>query len=518
MISFAQNFSTFFDMENLYKAYLTCRKGKRKAINTRGFEANLFHELLCLSSALQNETYKPSRSVCFYVKKPKLREIFASDFRDRVLHRMLVDILEPHYEKKFITDSYACREEKGTHKAVEKLREFIRSGTKNKSSPLYYLQLDIKGFFMQIHKPTLIDILAKNIKDEKLISIVKAIIHHNPAKHFVFRGKIPPKGILPPHKTLFHEDTQKGIPIGNLTSQFFANVYLNELDQFIKRKLGVQYYIRYVDDFILMHSDRQLLLQWKNEIITYLQNHLKLVLKDEKVKPLSVYKGIDFLGYFIKPGYTLVRRRVLENYKKTLSEVLPPAAKTGKRKFIGKYYPQSLSNIRILQARLNSYIAHFRHANAFYILKQLEDRLKPYASVLFVKDNYIRIPKYLNHFYRFRHQIAYFLNKFPDKLLIFPVGRFFEIYGKEAGEIARLCGLKPYQRSSMITFGIPRRFHRKQPDCRRITLKDVCKTAKKNHIPYVIFRQDKEETERVKTRLPLFGIHFLQPLQLEFPF
>ncbi|HMY32878.1 MAG TPA: reverse transcriptase/maturase family protein, partial [Leptospiraceae bacterium] len=285
--------SNFFSVENLHKAYLKCRKGKRGKIHTRGFEIELYQRLNELSLSLQKQSYKPSRSVCFYVSKPKLREIFAADFGDRVVHRLLIDLIEPYYEKKFITDSFACRKEKGTHRAVLRLKEFIRIGTNHSKKPLYYLQLDIKGFFMEIDKRILCSIIEPEI-DQTLQWLCKTIICHNPTKKFIYRGKVVKKGILPPHKTLFHEDENKGIPIGNLTSQFFANVYLNELDQFIKRGLGIKYYIRYVDDFLILHENPEKLMHWKEKIIQYLYQKLKLTLKDD-VMPLSVYKGIDFL-------------------------------------------------------------------------------------------------------------------------------------------------------------------------------------------------------------------------------
>ena len=228
-----------YSVDSLYKAYMRCRKGKRGFLNTRGFESNLFNELASLSELLTARTYAPSRSVLFYVEKPKLREVFAADFRDRVVHRLLVDLLEPHYEKAFISDSYACRKEKGTHAAVARLNRMIWSGSDQARGPFFFLQLDIKGFFMEIHKDVLLAILKKRVSPD-LFWLVQILVEHNPSENFVLRGSRPAAGVLPPHKTLFHSDSRRGIPIGNLTSQFFANVYLNELDQFIKRKLGVK--------------------------------------------------------------------------------------------------------------------------------------------------------------------------------------------------------------------------------------------------------------------------------------
>jgi retron-type reverse transcriptase len=518
MISLQHDFSAYCRPENLHRAYLKCRQGKRKAVNTRGFEANLYNEICNLSEVLRDGSYRPSRSVCFYVDKPKLREIFAANFRDRVVHRLVVDRLEPYYEKKFISDSFACRTGKGTHKAIERLRYFLRQGTKNSKSPLYYLQLDIKGFFMQIHKPTLANLMTKNIADEKLFSVIKTIIVHNPAQNFVFKGKIPPKGILPPHKTLFHEEADRGIPIGNLTSQFFANVYLNELDQFIKRKLGVKYYIRYVDDFILMHKNPEQLVAWKAVIIEYLADHLKLNLKDEDVPPVSVYKGIDFLGYFVKPRYMLVRRRVFQNYQKTLAEVLPPDLVQKKKKsYQITRYPLTLEKLQEIQARLNSYIAHFQYANSFSALKNLQKIFLPYEAVIRIHDNYLRIPKYLSRFYRLQNQVDYFKKQFPGMVLVLPMGKFYEIYGKGAAELAELAGLKAHDKRFLKTWGIRRKYFVK-PDVRRITVTGLCRLAKKNYIPYVFFRQDKVQTERVKLRLPLYSITYTKPLQLELKF
>lgn len=516
MISLDKDFTELCTINNLYRAYLKCRQGKRKSVNTRDFEANLYRELCLLSHKLRSESYQPSRSVCFYVTKPKLREIFAAHFRDRVVHRLVVDLLEPQYEKKFITDSFACRTGKGTHRAVLRTREFLRKGTGNGHTPYYYLQLDIKGFFMQMHKPTLMRILAREIREPGLLAVLRTIVHHNPADHFVYRGKIPPGGKLPPHKTLFHEDRERGIPIGNLTSQFFANIYLNELDQFVKRRLGVKHYLRYVDDFILLHRDPQQLLNWQKQIIGYLKEHLRLTLKDEAVGPVSVYKGIDFLGYFIKPRYVLIRRRVFRNYKRALAEVLPPPADT-RGKFERIVYPPSEVALRKCQSRINSYIAHFRYGNTERALLDLDHKIRSLQSVIRLENNFLRIPRILSRFYRFLNQIAYFQKQFPRHLLVLPVGRFFEIYGDGADELAAHLNLAPYYRSGMKTYGIKRWFGRK-PDFRRVKVTDLLRLAQKYYIPYVLFRHDLMETERVKQRLPFYSMTLTGPVQLELNF
>jgi len=224
MIAMSQN---AFSMENLHEAYIKARKGKRGSVNTRGFEVNLYAELQYLSFSLRNGSYSPSRSVCFYVQKPKLREIFAANFRDRVVHRLLVDILEPEFEKTFIYDSWANRSGKGTHSAVGRLKEFVKRGTSDGSLPFYYLQLDIKGYFMSLDKKILMRLLERKVQSKELLHLSRTIVMHDPTQNFVFKGKIPPAGILPPHKTLFHDNPGKGIPIvrRRVVKNFFAAMH-----------------------------------------------------------------------------------------------------------------------------------------------------------------------------------------------------------------------------------------------------------------------------------------------------
>jgi retron-type reverse transcriptase len=507
MISVSQN---VFMVDHLHKAYLKCRKGKRGAIHTRGFETKLFAELQGLSESLVNGSYRPSRSVCFYVTKPKLREIFAAHFRDRVVHRLVVDILEPVYEKKFIQDSYACRVGKGTHKAVERLKEFVHRGTKKSKSHFYYLQLDIKGFFMEIHKPTFLNILSKTISKGVLYDLCAVIVNHNPAKHFIYKGRIPKKGLLPPHKTLFHEDIEKGIPIGNLTSQFFANVYLNELDQYIKRGLGAKYYIRYVDDFILLHEEPEQLLEWKEKIIQYLKEKLNLTLKEEKVEPRSVYKGIDFLGYFIKPRYTLVRRRVLKNYENVIREYLPVSFQL-EHPFYRKQYISDLHYYKKFQSRVNSYLAHFQHADSFKLRQDLEKKIKEYQYAMILQKDYIRIPRSLSRFSKFRYQIRYYLKQFPNHLLIVQIGKYYELYGEGFAEVSKHFQLKPKYRGSLFTFGFPV----KKTKYAKNWLRQIVSYCNKSYTSYVLFTQSDEIVENMKIRMPIFRQTQIHPIQLE---
>ncbi len=297
---------------SIYKAYLDCRRRKRGTVNALRFEFNLLDGLTDLALKLQRGTYAPSRSVCFVVRSPKLREIFAADFRDRIVHHLVVRELEKTWEPRFIFDSYACRREKGIHEAVKRLQGFMMKATASCKKPAYFLQLDIRSFFMSIDKSILFSIFADNGASEVVLDLLERIIFHDCTQNYYFRGDKKMLQMIPPHKSLFKADANKGLPIGNLTSQFFANVYLNELDQFVKHVLKCRYYIRYVDDFILISSSPAELANWRERIAAFLKDRLSLELKPgDRIRRVS--EGADFLGYIVRPNYMLVRRRAGED-------------------------------------------------------------------------------------------------------------------------------------------------------------------------------------------------------------
>jgi len=245
---------TVFAYEHLYRAYLDCRKTKRNTPAALRFEMNVEAELYHLQLELQERTFHPSTSECFITSTPKLREVFAAAFRDRITHHLLVRALERRWEPVFIYDSYASRPGKGIHLAVQRLQQFTRQATRNATQPAWYLQLDIRNFFMTIRKPILDDLVAARCPDEALRWLAHTLIFHDPTTDYrqtcapaLWRG-------LPRHKSLFGAPPDCGLPIGNLTSQFFANVYLNGLDQFVKHTLKCRWYLRYVDDFLLLHK------------------------------------------------------------------------------------------------------------------------------------------------------------------------------------------------------------------------------------------------------------------------
>ena len=283
-------------LENLNLAFRKAKKRKTKKYYVQEFEKNLEEELNKLHNELTTLTYEPKLLKRFIIRDPKTREIHASDFRDRVVYHALVNILEPIYEKIFIYDSYASRLGKGTHKAVERFdyfkRKVARNGKlirkpNNKNSVIgYVFKADIKHYFETVDHDILLGILRRKVKDENVIQLVKKILDN-------FHTKIK----------------SKGMPLGNLTSQFFANVYLNELDYFVKHKLKAKYYMRYVDDFVILHNSKSQPEEWKEKINRFLKENLKLELHPDKSRIVSLSRGIDLIGFRNFYYFKLLRKR-----------------------------------------------------------------------------------------------------------------------------------------------------------------------------------------------------------------
>jgi retron-type reverse transcriptase len=307
-----------FSFENLHRQYLNCRRNKRNTQNALRFEIEQEKNLLDLQAALQDRTYRPARSVCFFVQKPKLREIFAADFADRVVHHVLIDYLEKIWEPIFIHDSYACRKGKGVHAGVDRLARGLRQITANGRRPAWYLQLDIHNYFMSIDKAILMELLVPKIGDDDALWLTRVLVFHDCTDHFVIKGDPGLLARMPPHKTLFHAPKGKGLPIGNLNSQFFANVYLNVLDQFVKHDLKCRHYLRYCDDFVLLSEDPDQLRDWRERIRHVLGERLALELNPHRERLRPVADGVDWLGYIVRGDYRLVRRRVVGALKDKL--------------------------------------------------------------------------------------------------------------------------------------------------------------------------------------------------------
>jgi len=230
-------YEEIISLKNLILAWKKARKGKTKKYYVKYFEENIAYNLKLLHNELKSQTYKPKPLVTFILRDPKTRKISKSDFRDRIVHHAIVNILEPIFDKTFIYDSCANRKGKGNLFAIKRFEKFQRRVTNNLHSKAFCFKADIKHYFQEVNHEILIKIISRKVKDEKIIWLITLIL-----KNF--------------------ESNNKGMPLGNLTSQFFANIYLNELDYFVKHQLKAKYYIRYVDDFILLNSSRKELLSW----------------------------------------------------------------------------------------------------------------------------------------------------------------------------------------------------------------------------------------------------------------
>lgn len=345
--------SSFFSYQNVYRCYLECRKNKRTSESALNFELRAEENILRLSSELRNRTYRPSRSILFAARKPKLREIFAADFRDRIVHHILIDQLEKIWEPVFIHDSYACREGKGTHAGVERLQSFLRKITTNGKRRAYFLQLDIKDFFTSINKEILFKLLKRKIQDPEILWLTELLLFWDCTSSYLRCGDPDLLKYVPSNKSLFGKANERGLPIGNLTSQFFANVYLNQLDQFVKHTLKAKYYLRYVDDFVILSLDRAELSTFLEKIDAFIPS-LKLTLHPRRRKLLPVSNGIDFLGYIVRHNYILVRRRVISNLKEKIKS----------------FRRQRIRNITQFQNTLASYLGHFKLANTFRLRRK----------------------------------------------------------------------------------------------------------------------------------------------------
>lgn len=288
MKSFNNLYERIYDFSNLHEAFLNAKANKRFRNEVMQFSNNLEENLIQLHHELLHQQYKPSRYREFIVKEPKERLILALPFRDRVIHQAIISIIEPIFESTFIRDSYACRKGKGTLAGINRARYFLNKETVSHSR-VYCLKMDVTKYFYSINHSVLKMLIRKKIRCAKTLNLLDVIIDSvdNP-----------------------------GIPVGNLTSQLFANIYLNELDHFIKEELRVKYYVRYMDDMIILWHSKAELWSWFGLIKEFLED--KLLLKfNKKTSVFPVQRGVDFLGYRQYPDYRILRKRVMtKNFRK----------------------------------------------------------------------------------------------------------------------------------------------------------------------------------------------------------
>ena len=288
-------FCKVFTLENLYVAYFKARRGKRYKTDVLKFSYFIEENLINIQNHLVWKTYQPKPFKEFYVYDPKQRLISAPTFEDRIVHHALCNVIEPLFERRFIYDSYACRKGKGTHAAVERVQTFLkRAFITFGRQQLYILKCDVSKYFPSIDHAILLQILARTIQDDDTLWLCETIIRAS-------------------------NESGKGLPVGALTSQLFANVYLDIFDHYIKDKLGVKYYVRYMDDFVIIHYDKKFLHDLRRKIEVFLDERLSLKLNPKtSVFPTKHY--IDFCGYRIKHSHLKPRKRNIIRAKRRFNK------------------------------------------------------------------------------------------------------------------------------------------------------------------------------------------------------
>ncbi len=339
--------------------------------------------------------------------------------------------LEKIWEPIFIHDSYACRQGKGTHAGVFRLQSLARKVSRNSTRRAWFGQFDVKAFFPSIDRGLLLEIVLSKLIDKEMRWLAEVVILHDPTENSIFECSPAKWDNIPNHKSLFSVEKGKGLPIGNLTSQFFANVYLNALDQFVKHRLKVRFYLRYVDDFILFHQEKEQLLVWKERIREFLRDVLKLELHPQRqfIRPLS--NGIDALGYIVRPSYLLVRRRVVENCKGAVISHSKGIVRRGRNGVDLMLRPEVYDRF---QATINSYLGHFSHATSYRLKQHLFEHFK-ILKALFI-DRGTSVSRRWERQTRSRprllcHQYYFYRLRFSG-LILFQVGKFLEMFNQDA--------------------------------------------------------------------------------------
>ncbi len=274
-------FERIISLDNLFAAWKEFRRGKTGKRDVQAFEWKLEDSIFALHEDLKRGTYCHGTYESFYVCDPKRRHIHKPSVRDRLLHHAVVRVIEPSFDGRFIFDVWSCRKGKGTHRAVARFQKLAWSISRNDTRAVWVLKLDIQKFFESVDQNILLGILTKTITDDRVMGLLTDVIRRFPS----------------------------GIPLGNLTSQLFANIYLNELDQFVKHELRAQFYVRYCDDFVLLHENRDALSAMLPRIRDFLAGHLALALHPQKITLTLYHRGVDFLGFVCFPHFRLLRTK-----------------------------------------------------------------------------------------------------------------------------------------------------------------------------------------------------------------
>jgi len=327
-------FDEIISLENLFLAWHEFRRGKKNKPDVQDFEFNLEDNLFQLHQELKAKTYQHFHYTAFNICDPKPRRIHKACVRDRILHHAVFRILYPIFDRGFIFDSYSCRLGKGTHRAVNRLEKFCRKLSQNNHKNILVLKCDVRKFFDSVDQDILLGLINSKIDDEDAIWLIEKIIKSFPI----------------------------GLPLGNVTSQLFANAYLNELDQFIKHELKARYYLRYCDDFIILDKDRNFLKELICQINAFLSTKLKLSLHSDKLIVRKYHQGIDWLGYVVLPHHRVLRTKTKKRIFKKVK---------GKRADLEAGLISEMSFSQSLQ----SYFGVLKHCAGYKIKEKIESIL-----------------------------------------------------------------------------------------------------------------------------------------------
>jgi len=335
---FGHNYDKVISLEALLQAWDEFKKGKRDKPDVGYFELHLEDNLFKLHRELRNKTYRHSPYTGFYIHDPKVRHIHKATVRDRVIHHALFSALNPLFEPTFIPESYSCRKGYGTHKGFKKLVHCCRKISRNYTVGCWALKCDVRKFFDSVDHEILLKLVKARIKDPDTLWLVKKIVES-------------------------YETTKgKGIPIGNLTSQLFANIYLNSLDQFVKHHLKVKYYVRYADDFIILDEDFRFLLGALGKIGEFVGKELKLELHQDKISLRRLTWGVDFVGYVALPYYQIVRTKTKRRIYRKVRENID-------------IYRRGKSDVTSINQSVQSYLGILKHADTHKLELDLKNQI-----------------------------------------------------------------------------------------------------------------------------------------------
>ncbi|MBI9031969.1 RNA-dependent DNA polymerase [bacterium] len=343
MKTFKNLWESFVSYENLFIAAIKACQRKRYKPAVLEFNNNLGENLLQLQKELQDGEYMPGSYKYFKITEPKERDVYAAPYRDRIVHHALLNVLEPIWEKRFYYHSYACRKEKGMHRAIDICQKYIRQ---NK----YILKCDIRKYFQSIDHKLLMHIIKKRIADKKLLDLIFMIINFSPQMDTPY--------ILYSNDDLFtYFERKKGVPIGNLTSQFFANVFLNELDHWVKHNNKIKHYIRYMDDFLLFHNSKSYLRNVRQQMEGFLDS-MRLTLHPQKTQILPSKDGVAFLGFHIKSDVKRLRKANIQRFVKRM-------------KIQQKLYSNYSIDLAYIKQSINAWIGHAGHGDTYKLIAKL---------------------------------------------------------------------------------------------------------------------------------------------------